>query len=99
MGSGAWRITELTRDHKPDLPDERQRIEETGAQVLTVGVPPNTTNRVFTPQQNWPSINMSRSLGDLHAHTQGLSASAEVNFAERFWDPVVEEAVLIIGSD
>ena len=28
--------------------------------------------------QAWPSINMSRSLGDLHAHSQGLSSEAEV---------------------
>jgi len=94
-----WHVVELTRDHKPDLPDERARIEETGAQVVSVGSPPNTTHRILTQNQIWPSINMSRSLGDLHAHTQGLSASAEVNFAERFWDAVVEEAVLILGSD
>lgn len=94
-----WQAIELTRDHKPDLPDERVRIEETGAQVVTVGSPPNTTHRVFTPHQAWPSINMSRSLGDLHAHSQGLSAAAEVNMVERLWHPGSEDAVIILGSD
>ncbi|CAE8653820.1 unnamed protein product [Polarella glacialis] len=33
-GEGSpWRIRELTRDHKPDLPDERARIELFGAQA------------------------------------------------------------------
>jgi len=94
-----WQIMELTRDHKPDLPDERLRIEEAGAQVVTVGCPPNTTQRVFTPHQVWPSINMSRSLGDLHAHSQGLSAAAEVNLIEKLWHPGAEDAVIILASD
>lgn len=94
-----WRAVELTRDHKPDLPDERLRITEAGAQVVIVGCPPHTTHRVFTPRQGWPSINMSRSLGDLHAHTQGLSAAAEVNLVVQLWDPLFEEAVIILGSD
>lgn len=94
-----WRILELTRDHKPDLPDERQRIEAHGAQVVSVGTPPNSTNRVFTPNQTWPSINMSRSLGDLHAHSQGLSAECEALLLDRPWDPSTEEAVIIVASD
>lgn len=94
-----WRCQDLTRDHKPDLPDERARIELCGAQVVTVGNPPNSTCRVYSAQQAWPSINMSRSLGDLHAHSQGLSPEAEANFFESLWDPACEDAVLIVGSD
>lgn len=94
-----WRCQDLTRDHKPDIPDERARIELCGAQVVTVGNPPNSTCRVYSAQQAWPSINMSRSLGDLHAHSQGLSAEAEVKFLDRLWDPFCEDAVLILGSD
>eukprot|EP00747_Dinoflagellata_sp_TGD_P208432 gnl/TRDRNA2_/TRDRNA2_81919_c0_seq1.p1 gnl/TRDRNA2_/TRDRNA2_81919_c0~~gnl/TRDRNA2_/TRDRNA2_81919_c0_seq1.p1 ORF type:complete len:733 (-),score=88.38 gnl/TRDRNA2_/TRDRNA2_81919_c0_seq1:53-2251(-) len=94
-----WRTLELTRDHKPDLPEERARIEETGAQVTVLGQPPVTVTRVITPQQGWPAINMSRSIGDLHAHTQGLTATAEVRLIEQLWDAALEDAVLIIASD
>ncbi|CAJ1351180.1 unnamed protein product [Effrenium voratum] len=93
---GEWIPRDLTRDHKPEAPEERARIEQSGAQVITVGQPPNSTCRVYSPQQAWPSINMSRSLGDLHAHTQGLSAEAEVNCFER---SDTTEAVIIVGSD
>lgn len=98
-GYGPWNPTELTRDHKPDLQDEKARIEATGAQIVNAGNDTFTVLRVYTPQQTWPSINMSRSIGDLHAHTQGLSAKAEVNIFERLWDPDIEEAVLIVASD
>lgn len=94
-----WRVTELTRDHKPTLPMERERIEEAGAQVVTVGMAPNVAHRVYTPRQPWPAINMSRSIGDLHAHMQGLSASAEVRVVDSMWDPSTDEALVVIGSD
>lgn len=99
LGGPKWRITELTRDHKPTLPAERARIEEAGAQVVMVGQHPNVVHRVYTLRQPWPAINMSRSLGDLHAHTQGLSASADVKVIDSMWDPNFEEAVVLICSD
>lgn len=95
---GQWMVRELTRDHKPELPEERIRIEQNGAQVITVGQPPNATCRVYNHQQAWPSINMSRSLGDLHAHSQGLSSEAEVNLIEPSWETSAQ-TVLIVASD
>jgi len=96
---GPWNMIELTRDHKPELDDEQRRIEATGAKVISVGNDILTVTRVYTDHQSWPSINMSRSIGDLHSHTQGLSAKAEVSIMDRLWDPETEEAVLIIASD
>jgi len=96
--SVSWSVSELTHDHKPDLPAERARIERAGAQVGT----PNAydpTPRVFTPGQTWPYIAMSRCLGDLHAHTQGVSAMPEASLFGKLYDPSTEEAVLIICSD
>merc|ERR1711979_112680 len=42
---------------------------------------------------------MTRSLGDLHAHTQGLSAEPEVRVHQRLWNSSAEDAVLLICSD
>eukprot|EP00929_Paragymnodinium_shiwhaense_P033565 TRINITY_DN18408_c0_g1_i1.p1 TRINITY_DN18408_c0_g1~~TRINITY_DN18408_c0_g1_i1.p1 ORF type:complete len:679 (+),score=119.45 TRINITY_DN18408_c0_g1_i1:107-2143(+) len=97
---GAWRAFDITEDHKPSLPGERARIESYGATVVAVGIAPHMTTRVFSQGQTWPSINMSRSLGDLHAHSQGLSCKADVRMLSTdIWDPATEDAVLIVGSD
>jgi len=96
--SAPWSVTELTHDHKPDLPDERARIERAGARVGT----PNAydpTPRVFTPGQTWPCIAMSRCIGDLHAHTQGVSAVPDTSIFGKLYDPSTEDAILIICSD
>lgn len=94
-----WQAVNLTRDHKPELPDEHARIDKAGAQIISSGQHPNAVSRIFTPQQHWPMINMTRSIGDLHAHSQGLTADAEVAVAEQLWDPISQEAVLVICSD
>jgi len=96
---GPWNMTELTRDHKPDVPEEQRRIEESGAKVVSVGNEKLKVSRVYTDHQSWPSINMSRSLGDLHSHTQGLSAKGEVRIMDKLWNPETEDAVLIVASD
>jgi len=96
---GPWHVMEATRDHKPCLSGEQSRIEEAGAQVLKKGTELQSIHRVYTPNQTWPSINMSRSLGDLHAHTQGVIATPDVSVVEQPWDSAAEEAVMIIGSD
>lgn len=95
----AWDVRDLTRDHKPDLPEERARVEAAGAKVHEIPCKPTPVHRVYTLGQTWPLINMSRSLGDLHAHTQGLSCVAEVSVVEQLWDAVTEDAVLIVASD
>jgi len=96
--SAPWSVTELTHDHKPDLPAERARIERAGARVGTPNAD-DPTPRVFSPGQTWPYIAMSRCVGDLHAHTQGVSAVPETSLFAKLYDPSAEEAVLIICSD
>lgn len=34
---GYWQAVRVTRDHKPDLPEEKERIERNGGQVINVG--------------------------------------------------------------
>jgi len=66
----------LTRDHKPDLPDERARIEKAGGRVVFDGY---ANHRVYAKNGRYPGLNMSRCLGDLMGHADaGVSCEPEV---------------------
>merc|ERR1711862_772599 len=66
----------LTRDHKPNLADERKRIESNGGRVVFDGY---ANHRVYAKNARYPGLNMSRCLGDLMGHADcGLSATPEV---------------------
>jgi serine/threonine protein phosphatase PrpC len=88
----------LTRDHKPDIPEEQARILATGGRVYAVeyedGVkgPP----RVWLPTVNTPGLAMSRSLCDRVGHVAGVSSEPE--FFERTLDPT-DDCMLIVASD
>jgi len=67
---------QLTRDHKPDLPDERHRIECSGGRVIFDGY---SNHRVYAKGSRYPGLNMSRCLGDLFGHSDaGCSCEPEV---------------------
>jgi len=66
----------MTRDHKPDLKDERARIEKNGGRVVYDGY---RNHRVYVKNGRYPGLNMSRCLGDLVGHAEaGLSCEPEV---------------------
>lgn len=70
----------LTRDHKPDLPDEKARIEKNGGRVVFDGY---ANHRVYAQQGRYPGLNMSRCLGDLLGHLDaGISAEPEIQEIE-----------------
>lgn len=76
MDDGSFEAVQLTRDHKPQLEDERQRIEEAGGKVKFDG---HMNYRVYAKHTHAPGLNMSRCLGDLWGHTNaGLTAEPEV---------------------
>ncbi|CCI49342.1 unnamed protein product [Albugo candida] len=70
---------DISIDHKPDLPDEKDRILKSGGRVFAVeyddGVdgPP----RVWLGHLDVPGLAMSRSLGDAVAHTAGVTSEPE----------------------
>lgn len=68
---------ELTRDHKPTLRDEMERIIKAGGEVkrLEDDIP----HRVFIRGKSYPGIAMSRTIGDLLAQTVGVTYMPEVN--------------------
>jgi serine/threonine protein phosphatase PrpC len=66
----------LTRDHKPQLPDERSRIEKNGGRVVFDGY---ANYRVYAKGARYPGLNMSRCLGDLMGHQDcGISCVPEI---------------------
>mmetsp|Transcript_56123 Transcript_56123/g.99927 ORF Transcript_56123/g.99927 Transcript_56123/m.99927 type:complete len:378 (+) Transcript_56123:41-1174(+) len=69
---------ELTQDHKPDLPAERQRIESANPPGR-VEFDGHFNYRVFPMDKPYPGLNMSRALGDVTSHREaGLSAEPDV---------------------
>lgn len=69
----------ISVDHKPDLPDEKARILSCGGRVFSVeyddGVdgPP----RVWLGHLDVPGLAMSRSIGDVVAHSAGVSSTPD----------------------
>jgi len=68
----------LTVDHKPDLPEEKKRIESANppGRVIFDGF---FNHRVFAKSGMYPGLNMSRALGDCVAHRMaGLTAVPDI---------------------
>lgn len=89
----AWEGVALTRDHKPNLKDEKQRIEKAGGRVVFDGY---ANHRVYAKNARYPGLNMSRCIGDLLGHQDcGISCEPEVAVV----DPSSKERILFLCSD
>jgi len=83
----------LTRDHKPNLKDERARIEKAGGRVVFDGY---ANHRVYAKNGRYPGLNMSRCLGDLMGHDDcGITCEPEVKELAL----AKEDNVLLVCSD
>ena len=73
----AWFTKQITRDHKPDEPDEEARILSMNGRIESYkgrygeNVGPA---RVWLKNEQYPGLAMSRSIGDACAHSVGVSA-------------------------
>ncbi|DAZ97244.1 TPA: hypothetical protein N0F65_010406 [Lagenidium giganteum] len=67
-----------TQDHKPDVPEERQRIEANNGRVFEWG-----SYRVWLQDVDMPGLAMSRSFGDSVAKTVGVTSDPDVTLVER----------------
>jgi serine/threonine protein phosphatase PrpC len=74
---GVYKAKPLTRDHKPNLPEEQARIEAAGGEVKKM--PNDIPYRVFKRGEEFPGLAMSRALGDFDAHQFGVIHLAEVS--------------------
>lgn len=91
--NGVFMARALTNDHKPELPEEKARIEASGGEVKKM--PNDVPFRVYKPGKEFPGLAMSRALGDAEAQLLGVSHFAEVN--EHTLRPADE--FIIVGSD
>lgn len=90
----------LSIDHKPELPEEEKRILEQGGRIdsfhdIENDNEPLGPQRVWLPDQEIPGLAMSRSLGDMVAHSVGVSSVPEVQTFMIGSD----DKFIIIGSD
>ncbi|RLN47848.1 hypothetical protein BBJ29_002817 [Phytophthora kernoviae] len=67
-----------TKDHKPNLPEERARIERSNGRVFEWG-----SYRVWLQDVDMPGLAMSRSFGDSVAKTVGVTAEPDVSTVEK----------------
>lgn len=91
--------TNLTVDHKPDMPAEKARIEAKGGRVFAVEYDDGVDGpaRVWLGHMDVPGLAMSRSLCDAVAHSAGVSSEPE--FFEYDFNPDREDLILVMASD
>lgn len=97
--SGDMSAVALTIDHKPDLPAEKARIQNKGGRVFAVEYDDGIDGpaRVWLGHMDVPGLAMSRSLGDVVAHSAGVSSEPEV--FEYDFNQDREDIILVLASD
>ena len=93
-----WIAVSLSRDHKPDLHEESQRIHQSGGRVLSyTDEAGNLTGpaRVWLKDQNIPGLAMSRSIGDSVAASVGVISEPDI----LEYDLTSQDKFIVIASD
>ena len=87
-------IVKISRDHKPELRDEKKRIIASGGRVDKIyGMGPY---RVWFKDGDYPGLAMSRSIGDTLAHKIGVSSIPEI---KEFIINNVKPIAIVVASD
>lgn len=73
---GEAKLAATTSDHKPQDPDEKRRIIQSGGEV--VRLQNDMPHRVFARGKEAPGLAMSRALGDMMAHSVGIVHTPDV---------------------
>ena len=95
--NGNYEPVQISRDHKPNIPEEQKRIVNAGGRVAKIQHIANIgPYRVWLKKEDLPGLAMSRSFGDFIAKSVGV-----VNEPEVFEIGIVEHKVkaVIIASD
>lgn len=91
----AFTVTALTKDHRPDDPDEAERIRQAGGEVRRLRETSGAV-RVFAKGQDRPGLALTRSLGASASAACGVTAEPEVS-AYRLRPGV--DVLLLLGTD
>jgi len=85
-----------TRDHKPNDPKERARIEQSGSEVQMFHYDGQVQiARVFVKGADYPGLCMSRSLGDQCVKEHGVTTTPEISSL----DIIPGETFVVLASD
>jgi len=91
---GKWIGTSVTKDHKPNVKGERERIEKNGGTIVFDGY---ANHRIYAKNSRYPGLNMSRCLGDIIGHQEcGVNAEPEITRVEL---QTGAEQLLLVCSD
>jgi len=98
--NGPLDVTALNRDHKPDLPDEMERIKARGGRIDAFRDHYNNNEpigpaRVWLKHEDLPGLAMSRSLGDKVAQSVGVSPEPDV----LEFTLTIKDRFVVIASD
>ena len=93
----------LSRDQKPDVPEEKQRIIDYGGRVEAImdedGQPVGPP-RVWLMNEDVPGLAMSRAMGDTLATRVGVTATPGMIYAELFTVPLTpDDSFIVLASD
>ena len=98
LKNNIWESEILSRDHKPNIPEESERIKEKGGRIRPMKDEYGNfigPLRVYMKDKDMPGLAMTRSFGDYYATLAGTVCIPEVK--ERFF--CQEDKFIVIGSD
>lgn len=71
-----WLPTYLSQDHKPNVPEEKARIESKSGEVKRISK--DSPYRVYNKGQLQPGLAITRAMGDISAHLCGVIHEPEI---------------------
>lgn len=108
--NGHWQATQLSRDHKPDEPDEAARVRRSNGRIEQSRLQPGMAmpglrtqagmfygpKRVWLKNKQVPGLAMTRSIGDMAATSVGVTAKPEITY---FPNLSSNDKILVVASD
>ena len=90
------KIILLSREHNPEIPEEKARIEKNGGEIYKVVPNENEPYRLFKKDSDFPGLVLSRSIGDSLTHRICVRDIPEIN---EFNNKEVEPLATVLASD